>query len=117
MSIHQLNRQITITKSFTAAAAAAAEPAALVYNLAGTLPSEWSALPKDLYVGLMSNSDVTGTIPASFASNQGAFYNLYSTSITGCVPAGLVGDFRTLLRLDNGTEVLQDLPPCTTRSG
>jgi hypothetical protein len=85
-------------------------------ELPGTLPSAWSSLPKELYVGLAWNTNITGPIPASFVSNTGTYYDLFQTSITGCVPPGLLGEFRTWQPLPNGTLVLQDLPLCGSRS-
>jgi hypothetical protein len=78
----------------------------------GILPAAWSAMPKELYVGLASNGRITGNIPPEFASNTGTYFDLFRTSVGGCVPQGLTGFFRTFRTLSNGTRVLQDLPRC-----
>jgi hypothetical protein len=81
----------------------------------GTLPSEWSALPEGLYVGLSYSSGITGTIPASFNNSKGAYYDLFATRVGGCWPRGLNGFFETIQSfLPNGTAVFQDLTqnPC-----
>ncbi|WIA41427.1 hypothetical protein OEZ86_005009 [Tetradesmus obliquus] len=78
----------------------------------GALPAAWSALPKELYVGLDLNTNIAGTIPSAFASNTGTFYNLFNTSITGCVPPGLLGNFATWRPLPNGGFSTRDLPSC-----
>ncbi|WIA41425.1 hypothetical protein OEZ86_005008 [Tetradesmus obliquus] len=81
-------------------------------QLSGTLPSEWSALPKELYLGLDQNTNITGSIPAAFVSNKGTYYSLYNTSISGCVPSGLLGVFETWQQLLNKTFTTQTLPTC-----
>ncbi|WIA41420.1 hypothetical protein OEZ86_005003 [Tetradesmus obliquus] len=78
-----------------------------------TLPSAWSALPNDLYVGLWRNPNITGTIPASCANNTGTYFDFSDTGISGCVPPGLIGDFYTQQTLPNKTVVLRDLPICS----
>ncbi|WIA36815.1 hypothetical protein OEZ86_008070 [Tetradesmus obliquus] len=86
-------------------------------NLNSTLPSEWSDMPKEAYVSLGSNANITGTIPASFARNTGAYYYLFNTSISGCVPPTLLGYFATRQRLTNETYVTKDLLPCNSSNG
>lgn len=98
--------------SVVARAAAAAAVVALFKSTTGTLPSEWSALPKELYLGLDQNTNITGSIPAAFASNKGTYYSLYNTSISGCVPSGLLGVFETWQQLPNKTFTTQTLPTC-----
>ncbi|WIA21131.1 hypothetical protein OEZ85_005443 [Tetradesmus obliquus] len=80
--------------------------------LNGTLPAAWSAMPKELYLGLNQNTNITGEIPASFANNTGTYYSLFNTSITGCRPCGLLGQFKTWRPL-NGTYNTWELPRCT----
>ncbi|WIA41421.1 hypothetical protein OEZ86_005004 [Tetradesmus obliquus] len=85
----------------------------LSYNkLDSTLPGAWAAMPKELYVDLQYNINITGTIPASFASNTGTYFNFYGTSISGCRPRGLQGNFYTQQPLPNGSLSLRELPLC-----
>jgi hypothetical protein len=79
---------------------------------AGTLPDAWSAFPSDLYVGVALNDNITGTIPASYATNTGSYFDLYGTYIRGCVPKGLTGSFQTYRVLPNGQSVLRNLTSC-----
>jgi hypothetical protein len=47
-------------------------------------------------IGLAYNGDITGTIPVSFVNAANTYLGLTDTSITGCVPKGVEGDFETL---------------------
>ncbi|KAF6255688.1 hypothetical protein COO60DRAFT_1534010 [Scenedesmus sp. NREL 46B-D3] len=64
-------------------------------TLTGTLPIQWRDMPGELYVGLRNNTAIMGEIPQSFRRSR-AYFDLYATSISGCVPPGVLGLFFTL---------------------
>jgi hypothetical protein len=69
-------------------------------------------MPKELYVGISYNLNITGTVPAECADNKGTYFDIFETSIGGCVPQGATGYFVTLRTLPNGTRVPLESPEC-----
>jgi hypothetical protein len=92
-SIDLSNNRITGTLPPSWAAGNLSEILLSNNTLRGTLPARWGQekrMPQDLHLNVISNTQITGSIPPSWVHFASGYISLSETHVGGCLPDGLL---------------------------